>query len=41
MRDEITSLTGWSELVTGIQIFCGPILLFLLGLALRNRFRLR
>lgn len=40
MRDEIMGLTWRSELVAGIQIFCGPILLFLLGLALRNRFRL-
>jgi uncharacterized protein YjbI with pentapeptide repeats len=40
MRDEILSLTGPSEVVAGIQLFLGPVMLFLAALAFRNRFRL-
>jgi len=41
MKDELGSLTGVSELVAGIQMLVGPILLFLLALGLRNRFRIK
>ncbi|MEO0623362.1 MAG: pentapeptide repeat-containing protein [Pseudomonadota bacterium] len=40
MREELASLNSLSEVVSGAQMFAGPILLFLMGLALRNRFRL-
>jgi len=41
MRDELGSLTAVSEIVAGLQMFAGPILLFLLALGLRNRFRIK
>lgn len=40
MRDEVNSLTGFSELVSGVQMFVGPLLLLLLGNSIRNRFRM-
>ena len=40
-RDELLSLTGYSEVVAGAQMFLGPLFLFLLVLALRNRFRIK
>lgn len=41
MRDELSSLTGASELVAVCQMILGPIALFLLLVALRNQFRLK
>ena len=41
MRDELSSLTAVSEIVAAAQMFAGPVLLFLLALGLRNRFRIR
>jgi hypothetical protein len=41
LEEEMDSLSSWSQIVSGMQMFLGPILLFLLGLALRNRFRIR
>ena len=40
-QEELTGLTPTSEIVSGVQFFLGPLFLFLLGLALRNRFRIR
>jgi len=43
LSDEIASLNdfGWFEIGAGVQFFLGPILLFFLFLALRNRYRMR
>lgn len=41
MADELGSLTAFSEIVAGAQMILGPVLIFLLLLALRNRFRMR
>jgi hypothetical protein len=41
LGDVIRDLPGWLKYVGGLQTFCGFILLFFLGLGLRNRFRLR
>jgi hypothetical protein len=41
MKDELSSLTAASEIVAAAQMFAGPVLLFLLALALRNRFRIK
>ena len=37
----IDSLPGWLQLLSGVQTIFGTALLFLFGLALRNRFRMR
>ena len=39
--EDIAQLTGFSEVVSGTQTFLGLVLLFLLGLGLRNRFRIK
>lgn len=41
MRHELTSLTTFSEIVAGLQMVAGPILLFLLAVGLRNQFRIK
>ena len=41
MRDELASLTAVSEIVAVAQMVAGPVLLFLLALGLRNRFRIK
>lgn len=41
MRDEVNSLTGFSEAVAIMQMFLGPVFLFFALFAVRNRFRLR
>lgn len=41
MRDELRSLTAFSEAVATAQMVAGPVLLFLLALGLRNRFRIK
>ena len=40
LEQEMRSLSSWSRIIAGIQMFLGPILLFLLGLGLRNRLRI-
>ncbi len=40
MAEELASLNAASEVVSGAQMIAGPVLLFLMALALRNRFRL-
>ena len=41
LSDEIKTLTAFSEVVSATQTIVGLILFFLLGLALRNRFRIK
>lgn len=41
LAEEVKTLTAFSEIVSGTQTVAGLILFFLLGLALRNRFRLK
>lgn len=41
LADEVRTLTAISEIVSGTQTVVGLILFFLLGLALRNRFRIK
>ena len=43
LREELLALNDypWLELVAGMQFFLGPVFLFFLGLALRNRYRMR
>ncbi|MEM9097203.1 MAG: pentapeptide repeat-containing protein [Pseudomonadota bacterium] len=40
LGEELRSLTTASEVIAGVQLFFGPLFLFLILLALRNRFRL-
>jgi hypothetical protein len=37
----ITSLPGWLKFIAALQTGAGVVLLFLFGLALRNRLRMR
>lgn len=41
LADEVRTLTTASEIVSTVQTVAGLVLLFLLGLALRNRFRIK
>lgn len=43
LGDEIAALDDlwWFEVQAGVQLFAGPVLLFFLFLALRNRYRMR
>ncbi len=41
LSDEIKTLTAFSEVVSATQTIVGLILFFLLGLSLRNRFRIK
>ncbi len=41
LAEEFQTLTLTSEILSGVQRFLGPVFLFLFGLALRNRFRMR
>ena len=41
LADDLKTLTGFSQVVSGLQTFFSLILIFLLGLALRNRFRIK
>ncbi len=43
LKDEIEAFDdfGWFEIGAGLQFFLGPVLLFFLFLALRNRYRMR
>ena len=43
LGDEVRALSefGWFEIGAGVQFFLGPVFLFFLFLALRNRYRMR
>lgn len=43
LEDEVAllSCSGWAEAVAGVQMVVGPVLIFLLLLGMRNRFRMR
>lgn len=40
-RDELAELSGWVHFLMGLESVIGVILIFLIGLALRNQFRMR
>lgn len=40
-RDELAQLDGWFHFVMGLESVLGIILIFLIGLAIRNQFRMR
>lgn len=39
--EALKGLSRWLQLLTGAQMVLGPVLLFLIGLGLRNRFRMK